>query len=50
MSPERVFDVVAIVCFAVSASPYPTPPVNLTALGLVFFTLAHFVATYAGVH
>ena len=49
MSPERVFDVVAIVCFAVSASPYPTP-VNLTALGLVFFTLAHFVATYAGVH
>lgn len=44
MSPERVFDVVAIVCFAISASPWPVPVVNLTALGLVFFTLAHLVA------
>jgi len=41
MSPGRIFDVVAIVCFAISASPWPTPPVNLTALGLVFFTLGH---------
>jgi len=41
MSPGRVFDVVAIVCFAIAASPWPPPPVNLTALGLVFFTLGH---------
>lgn len=41
MSPGRVFDVVAIICFAVSAVPFPTPPINLTALGLVFFTLGH---------
>jgi hypothetical protein len=41
MSPGRVFDVVAIVCFAVSATPWPQPPLNLTAVGLLFFTLGH---------
>jgi hypothetical protein len=41
MSPGRVFDVVAIICFALAAIPIPAQPVNLTALGLVFFTLGH---------
>jgi len=41
MSPGHIFDVVAIVCFAISTIPQFTPPVNLTALGLVFFTLGH---------
>jgi len=41
VSPGRIFDLVALVCFALSASPWPTPAVNLTALGLVFFTLGH---------
>jgi len=40
MSPGRVFHTVALVCFAIAAIPW-TPPVNLTALGLVFFTLGH---------
>ena len=40
MSPGRIFDVVAIVCFAIAAVPI-AQPVNLTALGLVFFTLGH---------
>ncbi len=39
-SPHVVFNVVAVVCFAVAAIPWPAP-VNLVALGLVFFTLAH---------
>ena len=41
MSPGRIFDIVAIVCFAISAVPQLTPPVNMTVLGLVFFTLGH---------
>ncbi len=41
MTPGRIFDIVAIVCFAVSTAPITTAPVNLTALGLVFFTLGH---------
>lgn len=41
MSPGRVFDIVAVICFAIAALPYPTAPVNITALGLVFFTLGH---------
>jgi hypothetical protein len=41
MSPGRIFDVVAVICFAVSASPWPQPVVNMTALGLVFLTLGH---------
>jgi len=41
MSPGRIFDVVAIVCFAIAAAPWPQPPVNLTPLGLVFLTLGH---------
>jgi hypothetical protein len=40
MSTGKIFDVVAIVCFAISAIPI-TQPVNLVALGLVFFTLGH---------
>jgi len=40
MSPGRIFHVVAIVCFAIAAMPFQ-PPVNLVALGLVFFTLGH---------
>jgi hypothetical protein len=39
-SPGHVFDIVAIVCFAVAAIPWGSP-VNLVALGLVFFTLGH---------
>jgi hypothetical protein len=39
-NPGFVFDVVAVVCFAVAAIPWPAP-VNLVALGLVFFTLGH---------
>lgn len=42
MSPGHVFDLVAIACFAVAAIPWGIP-VNLVALGLVFFTLAHLV-------
>jgi len=41
MSPGRIFDIVAIVCFGIASVPQFTPPVNLTALGLVFFTLGH---------
>lgn len=41
MSPGKIFDIVAIVCFAVSAGPWPVPGVNLLGLGLVFFTLGH---------
>jgi len=42
MSPGRIFDIVAIICFAISAVPWPpVPPVNLMGLGLVFFTLGH---------
>jgi len=41
MNPGRVFDIVAIVCFGIAAIPQIAPPVNLTALGLVFFTLGH---------
>jgi len=42
MTPGRIFDVVALVCFAISTVPWPPqPPVNLTGLGLVFFTLGH---------
>ena len=42
MSPGHIFDVVAIVAFGLAAVPWPpSPPVNLTALGLVFFTLSH---------
>jgi len=41
MSPGHIFDVVAIVCFAIAAMPLVSPPVNLTALGLVFFVLGH---------
>jgi hypothetical protein len=41
MSPGHIFDVVAIVCFALAAIPIPSNPVNLTALGLVFFVLGH---------
>jgi len=40
MSPGRVFDFVAVVCFGIEAMPF-TKPVNLIALGLVFFTLGH---------
>jgi len=31
--------IVALVCFILSAFGVPTPRVNLTALGLAFFTL-----------
>jgi len=41
MSPGRIFDIVAVICFAISCVPWPQPPVNLTGLGLVFFTLGH---------
>jgi len=46
MSPARVFDIVAVVCFAVAAIPWPPAPsppyaFNLMSLGLVFFTLGH---------
>jgi len=45
MGPGHIFDVVALVCFGLSAIPWPPqPPVNLTALGLVFFTLGHMFA------
>jgi len=45
MSPAHIFDIVALVCFAISAVPWPPqPPVNLTGLGLVFFTLGHLFA------
>lgn len=40
MSPGRVFYVVAAICFGIAAVPI-AQPVNLTALGLVFFTLGH---------
>ena len=40
MNPGRVFHIVALVCFAVAAIPI-SQPVNMTALGLVFFTLGH---------
>ena len=40
MSTGKIFDVVAIVCFAVAAIPM-AQPANMTALGLVFFTLGH---------
>jgi hypothetical protein len=39
MSPGRVFDIVAIVCFAVSA--IPGAPGGLLQIGLVFFVLGH---------
>lgn len=41
MSPGRLFDVVAIFCFAGAAIPITPQPMNLTALGLIFFTLGH---------
>ena len=41
MKPGMVFDIVAIVCFFTASIPQLTPPVNMTALGLVFFTLGH---------
>jgi len=41
MNPGRVFDIVAIVCFGIASIPQLTPPVNMTALGLVFFALGH---------
>ena len=41
MSPGHIFDIVAIVCFALGAVPWaPQPPVWLP-LGLVFFALGH---------
>src|SRR5215831_13136370 len=41
MSPGRIFDIVAIACFAVAAIPWaPQPPVWVP-LGLIFFTLGH---------
>ena len=44
MSPGHIFDVVAIVCFGVATIPQLSPPLNLTALGLVFLTLGHLFA------
>jgi hypothetical protein len=41
MTPGRIFDIVALICFGLAAVPIPAQPVNLTALGLVFFTLGH---------
>lgn len=42
MSPGRVFNIVAAICFGIAALPFPAPGnVNLVALGLVFFTLGH---------
>lgn len=47
MDPARVFDIVAIAAFAISATPWPQAPnpywQYLISLGLVFFTLAHLV-------
>jgi hypothetical protein len=43
MSPGRIFDIVAIICFSISTIPQLTPPVNLTALGLAFFALGHLI-------
>lgn len=46
MNPTLVFDIVAVVCFGVSAVPWPQPNPYwqyLVSLGLVFFTLAHMV-------
>jgi len=42
MSPGRIFDVVAIVCFGCSA--IPGAPGGLLQIGLVFFTLGHMFA------
>jgi hypothetical protein len=39
MSPGRIFSIVAIACFAVSA--VPGTPGGLLQIGLVFFVLAH---------
>ena len=48
MNPERVFDIVAVISFGLSAAPWPTAPnpywQYLVSLGLVFLTLAHMVA------
>jgi hypothetical protein len=43
MSPSRIFLIVALICFGLAAIPWPAMPINLIALGLVFFTLAHMV-------
>lgn len=40
MSPGRIFDFIAVVCFGLAAIPV-TAPINTTALGLVFLTLGH---------
>lgn len=40
MTPGKIFDVVAVVCFAIASYPM-SPPVNMIGLGLVFFTLGH---------
>jgi hypothetical protein len=44
-SPGHIFDIVALVCFGISAVPMQAPPYPywqpLLSLGLAFFTLGH---------
>lgn len=39
VSLDFVLLLLALICFVLSAIPVPVPRINLTALGLAFFTL-----------
>jgi hypothetical protein len=44
MSALTILLIIALICFLIAAFNIGTPPVNLTALGLAFVTIAMLVS------
>lgn len=50
MSVAAILLIIAVICFLISSTSWPTGPINTMALGLFFFALSFLVGASGFVH